>query len=339
LGNTPIDTHVAIAVIRGPVDYLWAHDLIPFRAAVQAEAATVMISHVRFEALDHQHPATLSAAVADKLLRQEIGFGGLSATDCMEMQAVAAAYSPGESAVLAAQAGIDMILFSHTPERQSAAYEAVLAAAQEGRIPLTRIDNAVQHIQAVKAQFAITQPPRPELIRQPDHLALAQKAARAGVVLLRHQADLFPLPADKKAVLVEFISFMDSEAADTLSNFGAIFQAALPHVPQVKLSPKTLDESALATALHAAQQADILILATRNAHLLPDQLTAAKRLLNSAPHKILLCLRNPYDVAVLPPAQVALCASGDSTPSLQAVVDALLGKFTPSGKLTVKLEV
>jgi beta-N-acetylhexosaminidase len=71
LGNTPDDTHEALAVISGSVDYLWEHDLIPFRAVVKAGVATVMTTHVKFEALDSEYPATLSPEIVTKLLREE----------------------------------------------------------------------------------------------------------------------------------------------------------------------------------------------------------------------------------------------------------------------------
>ncbi len=84
-----------------------------------------------------------------------------------------------------------------------------------------------------------------------------------------------------------------------------------------------------------AGDADILIVATRSAHLTPAQRDLAQSLLDAAAHAILLCLRNPYDVEALRGAGTILCTCGDSTPSLQAVVDALLGRCTPAGSLPV----
>ena len=111
LGNTPVDTHDALAVISGSVDYLWENDLIPFQAAAQVGVDTIMTTHVKFEALDSQYPATLSPVIVQQLLRDEIGFTRVVSTDCMEMKAITDHYDPGESAVLAALAGIDLILF------------------------------------------------------------------------------------------------------------------------------------------------------------------------------------------------------------------------------------
>ena len=82
----------------------------------------------------------------------------------MEMKAITDGFGAGESAVLAVLAGIDMPLFSHTRERQEAAYEAVLAAAQSGRIPQERVDQSVSRIQGLKADFNLTDAPPADIV-------------------------------------------------------------------------------------------------------------------------------------------------------------------------------
>jgi beta-N-acetylhexosaminidase len=79
----------------------------------------------------------------------------------------------------------------------------------------------------------------------------------------------------------------------------------------------------------------VLVMVTRSAHLRPEQLQVARELMGQAAKVVLLCLRNPYDVNVLPGAGTILCTCGDSKPSLRAAVDALMGDFAPSGQLPV----
>lgn len=334
LGNTPVDTHHALAVITDPIDYLYEHDLVPFRATVAAGIDSVMVCHVKFEALDSEYPATLSPQVTTHLLRDELGYTGVATTDCMEMKAISGNYGAGESAVLSALAGMDMILFSHTRSMQEEAYDALLEAAKSGRLPLSRIDEAVGRVQAFKATYAITEPPKLELIRHPDHLAIAQKAARAAVVL--HHGELAPLDLSQNITLVEFASVFDSDAfgAETKTNFGGLLRQTLPHINHVALYPPHYEGT-----VEAVEKADVLILASRSAHLNPKQLEMANQLLQKARYSILLCLRNPYDVEVLHGAKVVLCTCGDSTPSLQAAIDALTGQFVPTGVLPVPVGV
>ena len=233
LGNTPVDTHVALAVISGSLDYLWEQDLVPFRAAVAAGVASVMVSHVKFTALDAEHPATLSPVIVQRLLREEMGYDGAACTNSMEMKAISDHYGAGESAVLAALAGIDLLLFSHYRQNQEDASNALLEAARSGRLPQRVIDTANERIAALKADYAITEPPNPAIIRQPEHLALAQRAARAGMVLLRNDNNIFPIMPEKPhVVLVEFGSLLDSEAMERggLASFARMVSQRAPGI-------------------------------------------------------------------------------------------------------------
>ena len=153
LGNTVVDTHDDLATVSGPLDYLYRRDIMPFRAAIAADVACVMLTHVMYEALDADLPATLSPRVVNGLLRTELGYEGAVCTDCMEMKAITRGFGAGESAVLAVLAGVDMPLFSHTRRHQEAAYEALLAAVRSGQIPQTRIDESVTRIRLLKSRF------------------------------------------------------------------------------------------------------------------------------------------------------------------------------------------
>jgi beta-N-acetylhexosaminidase len=342
LGNTPVDTHEALAVISGSVDYLWEHDLVPFRAAVKAGVATVMTTHVKFEVLDSEHPATLSREIVTKLLRDEIGFAGVAATDCMEMKAVTDHYGAGESAVLAALAGQDLILFSHTRSYQEAAYDDLLEAARSGRLPLQQIDESVGRIQVLKAQYAVSKLPTLDVIRRPEHLQTAQTAARAGVVLLKSAPELFPLKGDGQGVgVIEFASYLESRVAEEggQTGFERLLRKRLPAIESASLRAAEPNPKSLGRARQLAQEAVVLVVATRSAHLIPEQLAMAQEFMGSAKRIILLCLRNPFDVDALPGADVVICTCGDSAPSVEAAVDALLGTFTPTGRLPVPVQL
>lgn len=340
VGNTPVDTHEALAIITESPDYLYQYDLVPFRAAVAAGIAAVMVNHVRFDGIDPQYPATLSPRVIRDLLRREIGFQGVACTDCMEMKAIRNHYGPGESAVLAVLAGEDIIFFSHTRDYQSEAYDALLEAAQSGRLPLERVDEAVSRIETLLAHFPANTQPDLTIIRQPDRLALMHEAARAGTVLLKSDPAAFPLKPEAHIGVIEFASYLESGVVERggQTGFVNLLKQAMPQVESVSLKSADTDPAALERAYQLATSCDVLVLATRNAHLIPEQLTMANDLAAKARQKVLVCLRNPYDADVLPGASTVLCTCGDGEPSLHAAVDALMGRFAPSGKLPVPLE-
>ena len=341
--DTPVDPHVSLPVIDGPLDDMWDTDLVPFRAASEAGIAAMMVTHVQFKALEPDYPSTLSPRIIQGLLREDVGFAGVVSTDCMEMKAVTNKYGPGESAVLAALAGASVILFSHTQALQEDAYDALLDAARSGRLPLEKIDFAVDKVQAMKERYSITDPPSLDIIRHPQHLDIAAKAARAGTVLSQSETGLPLLESDesRQTALIEFASHLDAEVLErrTRTGLAALLHEQLPITKSVALDPRTPSEKSLKRARKLVSSADIVIVATRNAHLIPRQRELAQEFLGSGQKSILLCLRNPYDAGVLTGAESTLFTCGDSVPSLAAAVEALVGNFSPTARLPVPLKM
>ncbi len=339
--KTPVDPHVSLPVIDEPLDDLWEVDLVPFRAVSEAGIASVMITHVQFKALEPEHPSTLSPRIMRDLLRKQVGFQGMITTDCMEMKAVTNKYGPGESAVLAALAGANIILFSHTREYQEAAHDAILDAAQAGRLPLDLIDQAVSKVQAVKERFPARRPDLTGTIRQPEHLAVVAEAARAGLVTLQSEPGVLPVKPDdpRRIALIEFASGLESEALEKggQTGFATRVNQQLPRVEAVGIDPVTPVEGTATRARALAETAELTIVATRNAHLFPAQRALAQDLIGRGKRVILLCLRNPYDAGVLAGAGTILCTCGDSSPSLDAAVEVLVGHCVPSAQLPVPL--
>lgn len=345
LGNTPVDTHEALAVISGSADYLWKQDLIPFRAVIDAGIGAIMINHVQFEALDAVYPSTMSPAIVTGLLRGKLGFDGLIVTDCMEMRAISTHYPPAESAVLAALAGIDVILYSHTPQTQSAAYEGLLQAAQSGRLPLERIEAANARLAAVRDAYAIT--PQAALtedlranVGTPENINTMRRAARDACVLLKHDSSIFPITPSLTYAAVEFVSAVESGAVErgNSTQFVTRLQEVFPNVRAVTLTPSQYSPEKIAEAAASASNADVLILVTRSAHMFTRQSAAAAEIIRHARRTILVCARGPFDADMFPAAGTILLTCGDAAPSLDAAVDALTGAFTPTGQLPVPLQ-
>jgi beta-glucosidase len=140
-GDTSSDSHLELPLLPHDRQRLEAIELPPFRAAIVAGVATVMTAHLLLPALDPQRPATLSAAVLTGLLRQELGFNGLVVTDALMMEAISASYGPGEAAVLALEAGADLVLM---PADADAAIAALVAAVQGGRLSRERLEASAQ---------------------------------------------------------------------------------------------------------------------------------------------------------------------------------------------------
>lgn len=342
LGDTAIDTHLELAALDTNVEYLLENDMLPYRAAIEADLATIMTTHTLFTTLDETYPATLSPHIVQRLIRKELAYEGVVVSDCMEMRAISDNYGAGESAILGMLAGLDIILMSHTHSMQEEAFQAMLDAAHSGRVPLDIIDRANARIEQLKAQYKIDPSEISSAsIASDEHRQISLEAARAGLTLIKQNTDLLPLPEQSKAKigLVEFASHMDSDVMerDEPTSFTSLLQDARPDIEIISLNPSLSSTEITAQAQKLASDVDILLVATRNAHMMPTQKNVAEDLLNRAENSILLALRNPYDAGVIS-ADVILCSNGDSHPSLVAITESLQGKFLPSGKLPVEID-
>jgi beta-N-acetylhexosaminidase len=157
-GNTGVDSHLQLPILTQSVDDLERIELVPFRRAIdEAGIAAIMSAHIVFPALDASGvPGTLSKAVMTGLLRNRLGFQGLAISDDLgAMKAITDNYAPGEAAVRAVQAGVDMIIMSAEYSRQRLAREALVAAVRSGEIPRERLDEAVRHVLTVKARVGL----------------------------------------------------------------------------------------------------------------------------------------------------------------------------------------
>ena len=112
-------------------------------------------------ALDDERPATLSRRIVYGLLREELGFDGVILSDDLEMEALARTYTAPEAAVQAIAAGCDGVLVcrarvedrSHDIEVQAGVLEALVHAVEGGRIPYTRVEDALSRHRRAKERF------------------------------------------------------------------------------------------------------------------------------------------------------------------------------------------
>lgn len=182
-GDTAVDSHLHLPEI--PHDYarLDQVELLPFRGAIAAGVDAVMTAHLRVPALDPQFPATLSKATLTDLLRRSLGFDGLVVTDALVMGAITDHYGPYEAAVMALEAGADVLLMPKDPE---GTIQAVCEAVRVGRLSPERILTSVERLWRAKQKAGSPLTIPPEACHAWEHLppppvqlgAIAQATSR-----------------------------------------------------------------------------------------------------------------------------------------------------------------
>lgn len=147
-GGTAADTDEGLAVSERSAEELRSQELAVYQSSIDSGAQMIMVGHVAVPSLTGDNtPASLSSVVVSDLLRGEMGYRGVVITDAMDAKAISEYYSSGQAAVMALKAGCDMIL---TPENFEEAYEAVLAAVQDGTIAEERINDALRRVYRIK---------------------------------------------------------------------------------------------------------------------------------------------------------------------------------------------
>lgn len=176
-GDTAVDSHVGLPTVSKTVDELLTSELIPFQSAIEGREGegvpAVMVAHILMTAIDQEHPASLSQAVVTGLLREQLGFDGVVFTDDLTMGAITENYGLDEAAVLALEAGCDVLLVCHNEGDLALARQAVLDAVASGRLTEERIDRSVYRILSLKQAYGLTNAP----IETPDLQALNQEIA------------------------------------------------------------------------------------------------------------------------------------------------------------------
>ncbi len=148
-GDTSVSSETQLPRIDESLETLAAREWPPFAAAVKHSVDFVLLGHLFYPALDPERSADLSPVTVQKL-RTELGFHGTVLSDDMEMGAITASTPTPEAAVEFLIAGGDMVMVAHHLDIADATYDAIRAAVVSGRLPRSRLDEAVAALEALR---------------------------------------------------------------------------------------------------------------------------------------------------------------------------------------------
>lgn len=148
-GNN-VDTHTGIAIDERSYENFVENDYLPFEEGIKNKVPTVLVSHNIIKCMDSEYPATLSKKVISEL-REKLNFTGVVITDDLSMSAVNSYVENGSAAVLAVNAGEDLIITSDFVKMYNSVYEAV----KNKEIDMKTIDKAVRRNIAWKIAYGM----------------------------------------------------------------------------------------------------------------------------------------------------------------------------------------
>lgn len=327
-GSVQEDSHKALPVVRASEETVRAQ-LKPFAAAMEAGLDGLMTAHVATPALSgDETPATLSPQVLSGVLRDELKFDGLVITDELEMEAIAATWGVGPAAVLAVNAGSDMVLVPWRLEKKEEVYAALLEAARSGDLPQARLNEAVRRVLTVKLKRGVFEAPPPleeRLASLGEKRALAGRIAAAGLTLLRSTPALFPVGEHQKVAVI-------SPEASLCEAMSRRFPGALTMTVSAYPSPESR-EGLKKQARALASRADVVVVGVSNSRQLELVTNAA---LSGTP-VIAVVLGAPYLAGQAHQAKVVLATYSVREEATEAAAAALAGEQGTPGKLPVTL--
>lgn len=143
-GGVSGDSHTSAVSTDKTLEELTAEELVPFQRAIDSGVSFLMAGHISAPQVTGDNtPASLSSVLITDVLRGQMGYNGIVITDAMNMDAITANYSSADAAVMAVNAGVDLILM---PQNFEEAYNGVLAAVNDGTIAESRINESVLRI-------------------------------------------------------------------------------------------------------------------------------------------------------------------------------------------------
>src|SRR5690625_2670550 len=345
-GDTHVDSHLSLPTIAHDMDRLEAVELKPFQLCIEAGADVVMAAHVHFPAIEPEKdkPATLSKQVLTHLLREKLGFDGVVTTDCMEMDAIGRTIGTEQGAVEAFKAGSDLIMVSHTMEKQIGAIHALATAVEKGEIEEAVIQQSIRRINQLLDRYVSweslserNQNTELSKVCSDEHQKLAQSVYEKSVTVVQNDHSL-PLTSDEKILVIQSGNQLQTRAEDVHQHQGLI-DAVKQYVPTAEVEEMiaTMPDDVFHRLLSKASTYETVILGTLG--VAPgDRASELIKTLETKDVKVIgIGMRNPYDAYNLVGVNGFLNTYEPSFPALQTAVAAIFGKQDVSGKLPVTL--
>lgn len=339
-GDVDVDSHYDLPIVNKTRGQLDSMELMPFKALLNAGVGSVMVAHLSIPSLDASPnvATSISAPAVNGLLRNDLGFAGLTFTDALEMKGVAKYFPGGTIAVEALVAGNDMLCL---PEDVPEAIKAIKTAIKKKKLNWAILDEKVK--KALRAKYQLGLPNQSlidthnltaDLNKQTDKIREA--VARATITLVRSETGILPVLRDKKVAFVGI-------GLSNLNAFGTRIQ--LDHQADTYLfSYKESADKAkdILASLQKGQYQEVVIgvhgfsLRPANQYNISNAALEFYRQLQAFP-SVTLVFGNVLSLSYFAEAKNLVACYQDDDITANAAADLLKGRITPQGVLPVSV--
>ncbi len=328
-GDTTVDSHTDLPTVGHDAERIRTVELKPFRAAIEAKVGAIMTAHIVYPTLDANRPATLSRPILTDLLREELGFDGLIVTDDMEMKAIDERYRTGEAAVMAIEAGADMVLTLWRYRNQREVFNALVSAVKSEKISEDRINQSVERILKYKKAFGVfdwedaTSANAIESVGSGAHRRIAATIADRAITTVQNRSGILPLNSNMTPLVISSSSILFNLLRVRYAN---CISTRIPAEPDA--------EAVLPRLVLQADAADVVIAGISNHR----QAELINRLdTNTETPIIVAAFGSPYSLRRCPNVSASLAAYDIHFESVLAAVKVMAGESDAPGKLPIRL--
>lgn len=339
-GDTDVDSHLDLPVIRHELDRLDSIELFPFRELAKQGIGSMMVAHLNVPALDEREkrPTTLSYNTITNLLKEGLEYKGIVFTDALEMKGVTKHFESGEVEAEALVAGNDVLLL---PEDMEAAFQEIRKYIEEGKLSWEELEPRVKKVLRAKYQLGLQryEPLRLDSLRErintDDALVLKRKLLANALTLVRNPNDLIPF-RELSSIKMASLSVNASKATpfqDRLNEY--------QKMPTLQCG-KTPSEREQARILAELGKADIAIVGIHNMSSKASKdfgiSPATRRILKQLQQRtkvVVVVFGNPYSLKFFDDQEWVLEAYEDSPMMQHLAAEALFGARSIKGRLPI----
>jgi len=337
-GHSDIDAHFQVPVIDVDYETMMTRELLPYKKLItEGLLPSIMLAHSIFPALDNEYIATVSKKIITGLLREELGFEGVIATDSMTMGAIATRYGVANACALSLEAGADLVLMKAENNLVEETIQTIKEFVEKNRIKESELDKKVYRILNLKYEYGLFHEDEytgcmPETILQdPAIRGLAKAVARKSILIAKDEYSALPLQKEEHILIVE----QKVKNYNTMQwHSGILFENCLAYGDHISYleTDYTYDEADRSSIISKMNVADTIVFTNYyirgslcNTGFLEEMIAKTNK-------KIVIVTNTPYKELSIPKNSNTVVISFATSPeNIRVTAGVLFGKISPEG--------